>query len=522
MPYIGVSPFNGVRKKHTYTATASQTSFSGVGAEGITLSYKDSTFVDVYQNGVKLGEADYTSTSGTSIVLGTGAAVNDIVEVVVYDVFSVADTVSKADGGTFESNVTITTADNTSQLTLTSTDADANEGPSLDLFRDSSSPADGDTTGKIKFHAENDASEKIEYTSIFGGISDMTDGTEDGFLRFNMISDGSTKNIDMIDGNINFADNAKAQFGAGSDLQISHDGTNSNIVNSTGSLFIDNGANDADIVFKVTDGSVDTTALTIDASEGGHATFNAGATFGSQINGTNLSLQASSVPFVVDQTSNNLTATFKGAGLGTIELIGTSSGGFIDMTQGSDDFDVRYGGNNSGGYISNNSASFQISGTGSFTCTIVGALSKSSGSFRIDHPLKSKKDTHHLFHSFVEGPQCDNLYRGKIDLVNGTASINIDTKAGMTEGTFVALNRDIQCFTTNETGWTAIKGSVSGNVLTITAQDNSCTDTISWLVIGERQDDEIKASSLTDDDGNLVVEKLKSESPGADQNFGEA
>jgi hypothetical protein len=106
MPYIGVSPFNGVRKKHTYTATASQTSFSGAGTEGITLSYKDSTFVDVYQNGVKLGEADYTSTSGTAIVLGTGASLNDLVEVVVYDVFSVADTVSKADGGTFDGNIT--------------------------------------------------------------------------------------------------------------------------------------------------------------------------------------------------------------------------------------------------------------------------------------------------------------------------------------------------------------------------------------------------------------------------------
>tara|TARA_R100001440_G_scaffold5184_1_gene11227 strand:+ start:1090 stop:2208 length:1119 start_codon:yes stop_codon:yes gene_type:complete len=107
MPYIGVSPFNGVRKKHTYTATASQTSFSGVGAEGITLSYKDSTFVDVFQNGVKLGEADYTSTSGTAIVLAQGASLNDLIEVVVYDVFSVADTVSKADGGTFDGNVTM-------------------------------------------------------------------------------------------------------------------------------------------------------------------------------------------------------------------------------------------------------------------------------------------------------------------------------------------------------------------------------------------------------------------------------
>ena len=77
----------------------------------------------------------------------------------------------------------------------------------------------------------------------------------------------------------------------------------------------------------------------------------------------------------------------------------------------------------------------------------------------------------------------------------------------MTEGTFVLLNRDVQCFTTNETGWGAIKGSVSSNILTISAQDSSSTDTISWMVVGERQDDTIKASNLTDDNGNLIVEK---------------
>ena len=53
-----------------------------------------------------------------------------------------------------------------------------------------------------------------------------------------------------------------------------------------------------------------------------------------------------------------------------------------------------------------------------------------------------------------------------------------------------------------------MKGSVSGNILTITAQDNSCTDTISWMVVGERQDDKIKSLDMTDDDGNLIVEPL--------------
>ena len=85
MPYIGVSPQFGVRRKHTYTATAGQTSFSGAGSEGATLSYTDSNFVDVYQNGVKLGDADYTSTSGTAIVLAQGASVDDLVEIIVFD-----------------------------------------------------------------------------------------------------------------------------------------------------------------------------------------------------------------------------------------------------------------------------------------------------------------------------------------------------------------------------------------------------------------------------------------------------
>ena len=103
----------------------------------------------------------------------------------------------------------------------------------------------------------------------------------------------------------------------------------------------------------------------------------------------------------------------------------------------------------------------------------------------------------------------DLIYRGKTTLVSGISTINIDAKAGMTEGTFVALNRDIQCFTTNETGWTNVKGSVTGNQLTIIAQENTCTDTISWMVIGERQDDSIKGSTSTDADGKLIVEPDK-------------
>ena len=79
----------------------------------------------------------------------------------------------------------------------------------------------------------------------------------------------------------------------------------------------------------------------------------------------------------------------------------------------------------------------------------------------------------------------------------------------MSEGTFVLLNREIQCFTSNETGWTAVKGSVSGNSLTITAQDETCTDTISWMVVGERQDQHMYDTEWTDENGKPIIEPLK-------------
>ena len=107
MPYIGTSPSNGVRRVHTYTATASQDTFTGASSEGVTLSYADTNYIDVFQNGVLLGSADYTSTSGTSVVLAQGASADDLIVIVVYDVFSVADTVSKTNGGSFDSAVTM-------------------------------------------------------------------------------------------------------------------------------------------------------------------------------------------------------------------------------------------------------------------------------------------------------------------------------------------------------------------------------------------------------------------------------
>lgn len=151
----------------------------------------------------------------------------------------------------------------------------------------------------------------------------------------------------------------------------------------------------------------------------------------------------------------------------------------------------------------------QIRMFGNGNATFAGAVSKGSGSFRIDHPLPQLEETHQLVHSFIEGPQADLIYRGKVNLVNGTATVNIDLASGMTEGTFEALCREVQCFTTNESGWNHVRGSVTGNTLTIECQDQTASDLISWMVIGERKDKHMMDTDWTDDNGKVIIEPLK-------------
>ena len=116
-------------------------------------------------------------------------------------------------------------------------------------------------------------------------------------------------------------------------------------------------------------------------------------------------------------------------------------------------------------------------------------------------------------HSFVEAPQADNLYRGRVALVDGAATVDLDAAAGMSSETFPLLNRDVQCFIVNNDGWTAVRGSVSGSTLTIEAQDATCADTVDWLVIGERQDQHMFDTEWTDNDGRVIVEPVRPPAP---------
>jgi len=92
---------------YEYTATAGQTTFSGSDDNSATLSYTADN-LQVVMNGVILDPSDFTATNGTSVVLATGAAANDIVNIYAFKSFTVADTVSASAGGTFSANVAVT------------------------------------------------------------------------------------------------------------------------------------------------------------------------------------------------------------------------------------------------------------------------------------------------------------------------------------------------------------------------------------------------------------------------------
>jgi len=94
---------------------------------------------------------------------------------------------------TVTGNSTFTTADNTDTLSLISTDADANSGPNLRLYRNSSSPADSDLFGQIDFEGRNDNSQDFIATQIKVNSGDVSDGTEDAQIEFDVMTAGTLR-----------------------------------------------------------------------------------------------------------------------------------------------------------------------------------------------------------------------------------------------------------------------------------------------------------------------------------------
>ena len=92
---------------------------------------------------------------------------------------------------TTSTGASITNTSTSDALLVTSTEDSNTAGPVISLKRNSSSPADADYIGQIKFKGENDNDQEVNYAKISGKILDASDGSEDGILEFAFMKNGS-------------------------------------------------------------------------------------------------------------------------------------------------------------------------------------------------------------------------------------------------------------------------------------------------------------------------------------------
>ena len=109
MAYIGRGLDNGVRNQFIFAATQGQTAFTGADSDGKTLAMTDILYTDCYQNGVKLKPTTDYTVSSTTLTLISAASLNDVVDIVAFDIFGVPDTVPASTGGTFNGGISATT-----------------------------------------------------------------------------------------------------------------------------------------------------------------------------------------------------------------------------------------------------------------------------------------------------------------------------------------------------------------------------------------------------------------------------
>ena len=136
MSYLGQAPGQGQAEYFLFTASGSETSVT-TADDGRVVSYTPGQ-VSVYLNGVKLVEGtgkDYQATDGSAISGLADLTSGDVVEVVALSAFSPSDTVSSANGGTFNGNVSFgdNNITNVGSLALDSISAD---GTSITISSD--------------------------------------------------------------------------------------------------------------------------------------------------------------------------------------------------------------------------------------------------------------------------------------------------------------------------------------------------------------------------------------------------
>jgi hypothetical protein len=176
MAYIGKGLDNGVRNRFIFAATQGQTAFTGSDLDGKTLTISDALYCDVYHNGVKIKLTTDWSSSTTTMTLVTGASVNDVIEIISFDVFGVPNTVPSF-GGTFTGAISATSYGAVSGTTGTFSGDVAINGASA------THPLS--VNGQIKSTGANGETLQLQTSSQYSGISFIgSDGTRDAIIDY--------------------------------------------------------------------------------------------------------------------------------------------------------------------------------------------------------------------------------------------------------------------------------------------------------------------------------------------------
>jgi hypothetical protein len=135
------------------------------------------------------GAAPLASPTFTGTVVADGLTVNSTALVTGV----LTTTAATVFNGGFASNAasTIATTDNSVNLTLTSTDADASGGPKMNFYRNSASPAAGDILTQIGHQGKNDAGETVSYMYQNWRAAAVGDGAESGQFDINTYTAGT-------------------------------------------------------------------------------------------------------------------------------------------------------------------------------------------------------------------------------------------------------------------------------------------------------------------------------------------
>ena len=249
MPYIGRSTEAfGVRTRYTYTPSAGDTSVSGADVNGLSLSFTDGAYVDVFLNGVRLKHGtDYVTTTANTIGSLAALAASDEVEVVVFDVFYLADMVSSANGGNFfgqvnfktdgavlgfgaDSDITLTHhADNGLRLKTVDTSGVSGIGVALTLQTGDTDIAQGNTLGTLAFQAPDEATgtDAILVAASIAAVSegDFSSSNNATKLSFRTAASESAGEKMAISsgGDLSMVtDGAALKFGADSEITVTH------------------------------------------------------------------------------------------------------------------------------------------------------------------------------------------------------------------------------------------------------------------------------------------------------------